>query len=156
MTTKQKLQKMFACKDDEFWNVKFKKNEGSYFPGTPYSGVCCTGFACRVQEKLGKDRVKVMGFDSRGNPDASVLELADGHDFAVVDGRFIVDPWIAEVESGNITTPTDETIDLKGQIVFDIEGVDSVLVRKLYGDRAKWNMVFCDTFDPFEIENEED
>ena len=112
---------------------------GSRFINIDWSAVICAGFAFRIHQKLGADRVQIWGFYAEDNPDAGVNELADGHDFALVDERYIIDPWLVNVESGNITTPTGETIKLNGQGVFDMQDEDDMkLIMAIYGDSDNW------------------
>jgi len=132
------LQEEFIGKDDEFWGVEFDDDGASNFSGHAFSGVSCTGFAIRVLEKLGSNRVRIYGFLSTDNPNAGVNSLSGGHDFAVVDNRYIVDPWLSEVESGRITTVTGKTLELNGQVVFDIVE-DAALVKSIYGHIFCWN-----------------
>jgi len=140
LESKEDLQKQFIGKGDDFWGVVFHEDEGySEFTEVPYGGVVCTGFACMIQKKL-PGRVKVYGFSSEANPQAAVSDLAQGHDFAVVDDRYIVDPWLIEVESGEITRPMGGlSIDLQGQGVFDMQDdEDKKLIDIIYGDRNTW------------------
>lgn len=125
-------------RDDEFWGVEFDEEKGSFFTGLPYSGTQCTGFACRIRQKLGSDRVKIFGFPEKENPDSIIAQMSGGHDFALVDDRYIVDPWIMEVESGNITTPSGQkAFAEKG--VFDLQDpLDRERVEKLYGSPKNW------------------
>jgi len=97
--TKSQLKSMFIGKDDAFWGIVYDKEEGgSCFP-TGHHASECTGYALAIQKKLGAGRVRVMGFFSSENPRATVSGYADGHDFAVVENRFIVDPWVVNVEN---------------------------------------------------------
>jgi hypothetical protein len=72
----------------------------------------------------------IYGFWSKDNPSWAGAKLQDGHDFAVVDGRYIVDPWIVETEA------------LSDRAVFDLEDPkDAAEVTRLYGNRLKWELV---------------
>lgn len=140
------LQDQFIGRDDAFWGVVFEDDGagGTYsiFEESGHSGVVCTGFADAIRRKL-PHRVRVLGFMCRDNPKAvGIARLADGHDFAVVDGRYVVDPWLTEVESGRITVHTGEVVDLGGRGVFDLmDDDDADLVAALYGDPATWKDV---------------
>lgn len=133
--TKATLKTEFIGRDDAYWGVDMKEvgepREGlktevaSEFRGSGFGGTQCTGYACSILEKLGPGRVKVYGFDSEQNPGSSIAQDAGGHDFAVVDGRFIVDPWLPEFGPGKETG------------VYDLER-DQKKVAALYGDRSKW------------------
>lgn len=72
----------------------------------------------------------IYGFWSKENPTWAGAGLVDGHDFAVVDERYIVDPWILETEA------------LSHRAVFDLlDPSHATEVRRLYGDRSKWRLV---------------
>lgn len=68
----------------------------------------------------------VCGFMVEDNP-CEIGELADGHDFALIEGRYIVDTWLYNWE---------ESID---KPVLDMQNPDdSKLIRRFYGDPDKW------------------
>lgn len=69
----------------------------------------------------------IWGFSDEENPGTHYFDGddEDGHHFAVVGGKFIVDPWMFEPE---------------GRSVFEF-GVDDAEIRKLYGDRSKWSQI---------------
>ena len=133
------LKTQFTGRGDDFRGIT-ETEDGSKFAATDYSGVQCTGFACAVKHKLEPGRAEVFGFDEKSNPDAGVNVAAGGHDFAVVDNRYIVDPWLSEVESGNITTHKGEKLDVGGQVVFDMKK-DQELIKQIYGDQDKWKQM---------------
>jgi hypothetical protein len=56
----------------------------------------------------------VYGFLSEENPTSAIARAAGGHDFAVIDDRFIVDPWL-----GEFSCPLAELEDCDQQ-VFDL------------------------------------
>jgi hypothetical protein len=94
----------------------------------------CTNWAEKIQKALGKDRVVIAGFLTENNPSAKRMDyLAGGHDFAVVDGRWIVDPWITEVECE----------DKRG--VYDLEQPFDDFMISIYGDPTMWVSTFADT-----------
>lgn len=133
----ESLQAEFIGRDEDFWNIQESEDGGTTIAGSEFSATQCTGYACAIRQMLG-ERVRIMGFSADENPSA-VQQLADGHDFAVVDGRYIVDPWIVEVESGTFTVASGETIDVGGRGVFDLESEqDAELIETIYGDRSKW------------------
>jgi hypothetical protein len=103
--------------------------EGSRFKGTAMSGTECTGYACAMRQALGK-RIKILGFSADENPDSSVAAVAGGHDFALLDDRYIVDPWIRDVEA------------MSQQTVFDIQNPeDAAKIAELYGPQKAWQRV---------------
>lgn len=113
------------------WNALIADDEGSgsYFLTDGSSGVACTGYANVIRELFGPERAIVYGFMTWDNPTSKIGRDCEGHDFAVVDGRYIVDPWAAEVE----------TYDRVG--VFDMKNKQMMRrVRILYGDSSSWKV----------------
>jgi len=98
---------------------------GAYFRSIGLSAVVCTSYALEIQRVLGKERVTIVGFFAEDNPTAGVNMVAEGHDFAIVDERYIVDPWVACVEN------------LSEDFVFDLEQ-DTDCIIALYGDSSRW------------------
>jgi hypothetical protein len=104
-------------------------DEGAYgheFPDTS-SSVVCTNFARQVQALYPKI-TKVVGFYTCDNPvDHHEISACEGHDFAVVGGRYIVDFWLRDVV-GDV-----------GPCVFDMQDATSAeSIKHRYGDRTKW------------------
>lgn len=100
----------------------------SVFPDET-SAITCTNYAVQVARKL-KGRTQIFGFANQDNPTSRVAREAihpGGHDFAVVDGRYLVDPWIRLVACE------------MQQICFDLkEEMDLALVNDIYGPRECW------------------
>lgn len=93
------------------------------------SAVCCTDYAAFIYQAL-PGRVQIVGFANVDNPTSRIAREAihpGGHDFALVDGRFLVDPW-----------PRLVPVAFE-QMVFDLghEG-DASLVLDIYGPRDCW------------------
>ncbi len=66
----------------------------SYLPGGG-SGVCCTDYARQIAH-IFWGRVAVVGFANDDNPTARAVREEwhpGGHDFAVLDNRFLIDVW---------------------------------------------------------------
>ena len=103
----------------------------SLFPdGT--SAVICTNYALQVKRMLPNHDVQVVGFQNEHNPDCAVSRenWGDGHDFAIVDHRYLVDAWAKLVEG------------LREQIVYDMQDEqDARIVAETYGDPLKWDSV---------------
>ena len=124
--TKEALKAEFIKRDDDFWGITPDDGDGAKFPNG--AGLYCTGFALTIQEKLG-DRVKVWGFYADDNPGTVWDRLADGHDFAVIDDRFIVDPFATEFEA-------------EGTGIYDLEDAeDRSEILRIYGDQENWTIV---------------
>lgn len=79
--------------------------------------------------KVFGDRIRIFGFWSCENPEASLFgELRERHDFAVLDGRWLLDGWISRHWS-----------DEAGAAVTDLEDETDLMRRRvLYGDPATW------------------
>ena len=87
----------------------------------------CTNAARRTADTFGG---VVMGYWAAGNPTAQTGErYGDGHDFAVVADRWVVDYFALT------------TVDLLESAVLDLrDPVDRRLVSQLLGDRATWEV----------------
>lgn len=87
-------------------------------------GAVCTSHARYIAHMERKARI--MGFSCEDNP-CDMSELAEGHDFAVIKDRFIVDTWLCHWE-GAITKPV---LDMKDKD-------DMALIRKWCGNPELW------------------
>lgn len=93
------------------------------------SSFICTYVASAIKMLEG-DSIRIYGFSTRENPDAKYFvedngdDSDDGHHFAVMNGRYIIDPWM---------------FDNFNRSVFDLESRDDKeIIEYLYGDRIKW------------------
>jgi len=87
----------------------------------------CTTSARRVAKEFGG---RLVGFLGEDNPDAEIGKGENGHDFAIIAERFIVDYWGAHVVS---------VID---RAVFDLtDTADEAIVARLYGSKHTWRTV---------------
>lgn len=87
----------------------------------------CTTSARRVADTFGG---RVVGYFSDDNPTAEIGKDEDGHDFAFIAERFLVDYWGAYVV-GEIDRP-----------VFDLaDPADREIISRLYGPREAWRTV---------------
>ena len=120
----------FGGQPDSFWGIVGPgevdaQPEGHTFERTGHSAVEPYGYADELQHRLGKDRVVVFGFHGDENPTSWIGREHQGADFAVVDGRYIVDPWL------EVVGETD--------IVFDLQDpADAEKIAHYYGDKSKW------------------
>jgi len=96
------------------------------------SGVCCTEYAKHIRLSLKPDghKVDVVGFANEDNP-TSLCAIDEyhpgGHDFAIVDGRYLIDPWVRLVAG------------LEQQIFYDLEDEkDLAKALSVYGPRDCW------------------
>lgn len=91
------------------------------------SAACtCTNGARLICARAGQGRV--YGYRDSDNPGTVCGEFADGHDFAVIEDRYVVDYWIKWVAC------------LSERAVFDVMA-DADEVKRLYGDRLSWSLV---------------
>jgi len=91
-------------------------------------GVICTNYALWARDVLGCGQV--FGFFDQDNPGTETGQHAGGHDFLVIDDRWIVDLWVREV------------VGWSEKVVFDLEDeTDSASVTRFFGDRQKWCLV---------------
>lgn len=109
--------------------IREMADEAAQFPdGTAWA--FCTNWANYVRRIEG-DRAELYGFHEEDNPTAGVCRIADGHDFALVDGRYIVDGWASHVEGESRTA------------VLDLEDeADAAFVASFLGPRELWSR--CD------------
>lgn len=103
---------------------RFNRREQCFvFPDGWASGIC-TNWMRYVRRLLGPDRVEFHGFTGNGS---WVDRMAGGHDFALVDGRYVVDGWSMHVA------------DLTETAVLDLEDEgDAAIARELLGERSTW------------------
>src|SRR5580765_8455135 len=95
--TRESLERAHLGRDDPYWGITTDpETDASQFTRSGYSGLQCTGYACELRNKLGAGRVKVLGFFGEDNPTSEIGRQAGGHDFAMVDDRYIVDPWLEQ------------------------------------------------------------
>ena len=84
----------------------------------------CTASARRVAEEFGG---RVVGFYRAENPTAEIADCEDGHDFALIADRFVVDYWASYA-----TGVTDLA-------VYDLSDAhDHATVLRLYGPKDAW------------------
>lgn len=100
----------------------------SLFPdGT--GAVCCTNYAVQIGRQF-PSQTQIFGFSNEENPDCQIVKddlHPDGHDFAIVDERWLVDPWVRLVPCAY------------PEIVYDLhDPSDATLARARYGTRENW------------------
>lgn len=93
------------------------------------SGTCCTDYAAFIYKAL-PGRVQIFGFANEDNPDCQIVkdELhPGGHDFAVVDGRYLVDPWVLLV------------VGRSWPVVYDLQDpLEASTALHRYGAQSNW------------------
>lgn len=91
-------------------------------------------FICTNSAKFVVDDLKqgdVYGFANEDNPVTnSEVSSGEGHDFAVIGGRYIVDLWISHF------TGCEE------QVVYDLKNPqDAAKIKEIFGDPEKWSVM---------------
>ena len=94
------------------------------------SSVVCTNYAQHIKTTLNARNVEIVGFFCSDNQDCTFtrMELAEGHDFALVDGRYLVDPWLRLVCGYDNLPMVYDLLDHK-------EAKDAA---NMYGTRDRW------------------
>jgi hypothetical protein len=91
--------------------------------------VRCTHYAIQIGRRF-PSHTQIFGFSNEENPDCEFVTHdahPGGHDFAILDGRWLVDPWVRLVRG------------LFDEIAFDLEDpADVALVLKRYGKKENW------------------
>ncbi len=109
---------------EELLGVIESKDSGAVFPDGSAMAIC-TNCARRVVEILG--RGVVWGYSVLDNPDTKAADGCGGHDFAIIDDRFIVDVWISLF------------VGEYHRSVFDFEDPgNAAVIVELYGNRTTW------------------
>ena len=126
--TKEALRLADLFDTDEKMCAPYDEEEGcSYLPGNLSYGIC-THSAAYVLHTLGKGEI----WGSSDSPGAAI-ELVGGHDWAIIDRRYIVDPWLH--------TFTGES----DQLVFDLKNpADKEAILHWYGLPSTWKRLNCD------------
>ena len=100
------------------------------------SSFICTYVASAIKMIEG-DNIKIYGFSSEENPESQFFfdeeSSEEGHHFAVMDDRYIIDPWIYDNYKDY---KTKETFN---RSVFDLKNKkDEKIIEMIYGDKSKW------------------
>jgi hypothetical protein len=131
------LNHLFVRRDFTFWMIDTDAEGLTTFRLTGYTGTQCTGFAAQIFYYLPLC-TKIYSISEKVNPSVKIHILSDGHDFAIVYDRYIVDPWLSEVGVGNITTHTGKNLHIT-QTVFDMcDSIDRTKIHDIYGDFINW------------------
>jgi len=109
------------------------------------SSFICSYVASAVKMLEGDD-VKIYGFSIDKNPDTvyfSDEEGDEGHHFAIMNDRYIIDPWMYNnYQDYNIKTNFNRS-------VFDLQNKDDKkIIKHIYGNKNNWVDV-TDGFDDF-------
>lgn len=113
------LLERFGSADAPGWSDVVENADGEQvFSRTGGPAAMCWASAQEVVAELGDTRAVATGYFCSEASGATMAEHAEGHDLAVVDGRFLVDGWTAFVaEIGpcvlDLLDPSDRTTALR-------------------------------------------
>ncbi len=138
--TREDLEALFGS--DEAMGIVFVNDDGEVIPNTPdtdgrsvfpdgSSATNCTNYAEQIKQSLDGHDVQIVGFANESNPNCDVVREEwhpGGHDFAIVDYRWLVDPWARLVAC------------VRDRIVYDLQDPkEARMVAELYGDPERWS-----------------
>lgn len=130
--SKSLVDDLEAMSTDEAMGVEFPDDGPSVFPDGSHA-VVCTNCAEQIINKLGRGHV--YGWEEGTNPTSVVagptrgarVDRGQGHDFAIIDDRYLVDPWAKNVEAQTERAAWDLH-----------DPADRAEVLRLYGDPTTW------------------
>lgn len=97
-TTRAWLVARFGAPDSPGWsNTTVGDGGEETFERTGAPTVMCWSWAQEVVAELGPDRARSSGYFCRDDGSSIMASHAEGHDLAIVDGRYLVDGWVAHV-----------------------------------------------------------
>lgn len=103
----------------------------------------CDSWAEYVVQQL-PGRAVAYGFWCEDNPGTEIEDFCDGHTFAIVDDRYIVDGWIKNVEG------------ILPRAVFDLnDPADADIIKKYYGPRENWKPINKTLYQVFGMSDKE-
>ncbi|MEK6409393.1 MAG: hypothetical protein AABN34_20920 [Acidobacteriota bacterium] len=110
---------------------RYQRDQGFWAFRSGGSCAVCTDSAIKIGRHF---RGTVFGYICAINPGAAIgKQFCEGHDFAVIDNRFLVDYWAFRV----IRLITDPVFDLSRK-------PDTREVIRLYGDPSTWEELAFD------------
>lgn len=115
------VEKAYLKKDAEL-----AKADDIEINGHPF--ITCTNSA-KWMKKTFFPKAKIMGFYEEDNPESEIGQAAGGHDFLVIDNRYILDMWYKHIENHE-----------DAPILIDME-TQKDLLKKYYGDPKTWKKV---------------
>lgn len=107
----------------------------AYLPNNEEMGKC-TNCAVYVAEQY-PGRAEVYGFLCENNPECTHKAVTDafGHDFCVIDNRYIVDFWVS-LYAG-----------YEQQSIYDLQDKnDQAKIKQIYGNPEKWSVMINSSF----------
>ena len=123
--SKAALANLFPSEEEI--GVTYEEPDGyAILPGFGEMGRCtnCAHFAVH---RVGRGSVRGFLIQNNSSVTHDAVLVAGGHDFAVIDNRYIIDLWISLY--------TGEEM----QVVYDLrDPVDQGKIQEIYGDPEKW------------------
>ena len=120
---------------EQYNSPKFVHDIESAIESNGSSFVC--SYVASAIKMLGGNRVKVYGFSNERNPTATYFRDEDdpdeGHHFAVLDNRYIIDPWIYNNYQNPSKTFNKDVFDLQNKNSDNLK-----LIQSVYGDPKTW------------------
>jgi hypothetical protein len=142
---RNKLFELFASEEVigiTYEDINNDGDERAMLPGDFGEMGNCTNCAKYVISKMGKG--KVFGFLKEDNPSSThrAIENAGGHDFVVLDQRYIIDIWISYF--------TCE----EPAFIYDLEsGNDYLKIVEIFGDPTQWSIQKGGRFEKMDMMN---
>jgi hypothetical protein len=112
--------------DEDVYGIWIEPEEERCLLPDGGSAVVCTDLATFIANQM-PHRAEIYGYFADDNEGAETNEHADGHDFVLLDDRYIIDPWLSHVAGATPRT------------VFDLVE-DAAEVRRWYGSRENWTL----------------
>jgi hypothetical protein len=109
----------------------FDEEDECYVFPTGKAFLICSNWADLTRRYFGEDRAVVMGYSHENNSGSAISAQYEGHDFAIVDNRYIVDGWLTGVNLEAEGRQTPGVYDLN-------DPVDAGENARLYGDKRAW------------------
>jgi hypothetical protein len=125
---KMELEQKYGS--DEALGVTYDEEQGMSVLPSGEGATTCTNCAWEIVKREGRGRI--VGYADGSNPAAKATGdfPGSGHDFAILDDRYIVDPWVVE------------TSGMSKRAVFDLtDPGDQAEIARLYGDPKTWTQV---------------
>ena len=125
--TREWLVERFGTQEAPGWSTPTSgDDEEETFERTGTPTAMCWAWAREVVADLGDDRATMSGYFCDESGTSTMSKHAEGHDLAIVDGRFLVDGWVAHVAG-------------IGPCVLDLADINDLrTARRLHDDFALW------------------
>ncbi|TLX15909.1 hypothetical protein [Rhizobium sp. MHM7A] len=129
-TVAEHCRQLFHALED---SCLFDEDEECHVFPTGKAFYICTNWANLTRRYFGEDRAVVMGYLHDNNETSAISEKYEGHDFTLLDGRYIVDGWVTGVGLEKPGRATPGLYDLQNED-------DAAEIARLYGNQAAWEL----------------